>query len=121
MAELKLGPRTVDVPFMLRLFDVTERVFDRWVDPDTRAELSDGVMTVHSPTSMRHDDVESFIHNLMNCYGEERGLGRAYGPNCLFRPRKGQRYAPDIFFLKKSRIPSPLPKIYQGVPQLIAE
>src|SRR2546430_7000309 len=105
MVELKIGCRTVELPFLLRLYDVTERKFDTLVDDDTRAELCDGVMVVHSPTSMLHDEVENFVRELINMYAEKKKLGRAYGPNSLFRPAKGRRFAPDVYFLEKARIP----------------
>ena len=57
MVELKFGLRTVDVPYMLRLYDINDEMFDEMVDEDTKAELIDGVMIVHSTASMRHDNV----------------------------------------------------------------
>ena len=121
MVEIKLGQRSVDMPYMLQFFEVSERRFDRLVDADMRAELNNGVMTVHSPTSMRHDDVENFVRTLMNCYAETENLGRAFGPNCLFRPGKRLRFAPDIFFLRRQRIPIPLPRVFEGTPDVALE
>jgi Uma2 family endonuclease len=121
MAELKLGLHTVDVPYTLRLYDVTDEMFDEYVDEDTKAELIDGVMIVHSPASLRHDGVAGFIRTLMWVYADEKGLGRVFGSDGLVRLRKGRRVGPDLFFLAKDRVPQPLPKEYKGVPDLVLE
>ena len=65
MVELKLGLRKVELPYTLRLYDVTEEMFDEIATPDVKADLIDGVMIVHSPASPRHDDVAGFIRAVM--------------------------------------------------------
>lgn len=126
MVELKFGLRTinlhaVDLPYMIRLYDVTDAMFDKWVDEDTKAELIDGVMIVHSPATLRHDDVAAFLRTLMRCYAAEKALGRVLGPDGLVRIKKGRRVGADIFFLTQDRVPKPLPKEHKGVPDLFVE
>ena len=57
MIEVKCDIRSIDLPYMIQVYDVTEEMFDELVDEDTKAELIDGVMIVHSPASMEHDDL----------------------------------------------------------------
>jgi Uma2 family endonuclease len=122
MVELKLGPRTVDLPYTLRIPGVTEEMFDEWVTEDMRAELIDGVMIVHSPTSPGHDAIANFLRNLMGNYVGEKGLGELFGPDSLFRPGEGRRFGPDIFFIQAARMPRPRPeKQFEIVPDLIVE
>lgn len=121
MVELKFGLRTVDVPYMIRLYGITDEMFDEMVDEDTKAELIDGVMIVHSPASLLHDDVGGFLRTLMRCYATEKGLGKVLGPDGLARIKKSRRVGADIFFLTKDRVPKPLPKEYKGVPDLFVE
>jgi hypothetical protein len=52
MIEVKCDIRSLDLPYMIQVYDVTEEMFDELVDEDTKAELIDGVMIVHSPASM---------------------------------------------------------------------
>jgi len=61
MIEVKHGLKTVDVPYTIRLYGITEEMFDELVDEDTKAELLDGVMVVHSPATIEHDDVGGFL------------------------------------------------------------
>jgi Uma2 family endonuclease len=122
MVELKFGPKTVDLPYTIRISDVSEEMFDELVDEDTRAEFIDGVMIVHSPASPRHDDVSAFLRTLMRCYARRKRLGTVLGPDSLVRLVTGRRFAPDLYFLKQARIPRPLPrKQFEGVPDLVGE
>jgi Uma2 family endonuclease len=122
MAELKLGAHTVDVPYTLRLYGVTDAMFDELVDEDTRAELLDGVMTVHSPASTRHDDVAGFVRTLLRCYARRKRLGRVFGPDSVVHLATCRKFAPDAYFLAQERVPSPLPrKQFEGAPDLIVE
>jgi Uma2 family endonuclease len=121
MVELKFGLHPVDVPYMIRLYDVTDDLFDEWVDEDTKAELIDGVMIVHSPASLRHDDLANCLRFLMSGYAAAKSLGTVLGPDGLVRIRRRRRVGPDLFFLAKDHVPRPLPKEYRGVPDLVLE
>jgi hypothetical protein len=85
VVELKLGLRTVDLPFTIRIPDVTEAIFDKLVDEDSRAELLDGVMIVHSPATLRHDDVAGFIRFLKRYHAVQKGLGKILGPDSMIK------------------------------------
>lgn len=119
--KIKFALQNIEVPYMLRLYGITDEMFDEMVDEDTKAELIDGVMIVHSPATLRHDDVAGFLRALMLFYAADKGLGSVFGPDGLVRIRKGRRVAADIFFLAQDRVPDPLPKEYKGVPELFAE
>jgi Uma2 family endonuclease len=122
MVELKLGPRTIDLPYTVRIKDVTEAAFDELVDEDTRAELIDGVMIVHSPASLHHDDVAGFLRALMRCYAREKDLGIVLGPDSLVHLATGRKFGPDIYFVRQDRLPSPRPKkVFEGAPDLVVE
>jgi Uma2 family endonuclease len=122
MVEVKLGLRTVDLPFTVRFYGVTEEKFDELVDEDTKAELLDGVMIVHSPASPRHDDLAGLIRSIMRGYAEERQLGKVLGPDALVHLATCRRFGPDVFFFEQSRVPVPLPRDqFEGAPDLIVE
>jgi Uma2 family endonuclease len=122
VVELKLGPRRLDLPFSVRVPGVTEAMFGELVDADTKAELLDGVMIVHSPASPRHDDVGGFLRPLMRSFAEETEQGRVLGPDSLIHLATCRIFAPDIFFLTKKRLPRRLPrKQFEGAPDWIVE
>ena len=121
MIEVKCGLRTIDLPYMIQVYDVTEEMFDELVDEDTKAELIDGVMIVHSPASMEHDNIGGFTRGLMSFYSDAKELGVVLGPDSLIHLAPGRKCAPDVFFIRQERVPMPLPKEFDGVPELVVE
>ena len=121
MIEVKCDVRSIDLPYMIQVYDVTEEMFDELVDEDTKAELIDGVMIVHSPASMEHDNLGGFTRGLMSFYSDAKGLGVVLGPDSLIHLAPGRKCAPDVFFIRQGRMPMPLPKEFQGVPDLVVE
>jgi Uma2 family endonuclease len=121
MIEVKCDIRSIDLPYMIQVYDVTEEMFDELVDEDTKAELIDGVMIVHSPASIDHDDSSGFLRGLMSFFAEARSLGKVLGPDSLIHLAPGLKCAPDAFFIRQERMPMPLPKEFEGVPELVVE
>ncbi|MGH8071429.1 MAG: Uma2 family endonuclease [Candidatus Entotheonellia bacterium] len=119
MIEVTCGMKAIDLPYMLQVYDVTEEMFDELVDEDTKAELIDGVMIVHSPASMEHDNIGGFVRGLMSFYSDAKGLGVVLGPDSLIHLAPGRKCAPDVFFIRQARVPTPLPKEFEGVPDLV--
>jgi Uma2 family endonuclease len=121
---VKLDPKmdVAKLPYSVRFYGVTEDLFDELVDEDAKAELLDGVMIVHSPASPRHDDVAAFLRMLMRLYVEERQLGKVLGPDSLIHLATCRKFAPDLFFFTKARLPEPLPEHqFEGAPDLVGE
>lgn len=58
--------------YLIRIDDVTPEEFDRMTDEDTKAELIDGVMIIHSPAIWEHNDVTEFIGALMDLSMQSR-------------------------------------------------
>lgn len=122
MVDLKFGLRSVDLPYTIRLYGVSEEQFDDLVDEDTKAELLDGVMIVHSPATPSHDDIAGFLRTLLRCYAESKDIGRVFGPDALVRLRRSRRFGPDVFFLHRRQIGERLPRDqFNLVPDLIVE
>jgi Uma2 family endonuclease len=122
MVELKFGPRTVDLPYTVRVAGVTEEMFDDLVDEDTKAELIDGVMVVHSPTSLRHDDIGGFLRLLMRMYAARKHLGKVLGPDSLVHLATCRKLAPDIFYIEKKRVPRRWPRAqFEGAPNNVVD
>jgi Uma2 family endonuclease len=127
MVEVIVSPKREDLikalslPYTLRLYGVSEALFDELADEDTRAELIDGVMVVHSPATWEHDDVSDFLRTLMRCYAGARKLGKVSGPDSLVHLATCRRFAPDFFYVQQARVPRRLPKQFEGSPDLVGE
>jgi len=117
-----LNLNTIGLPYTIRLYGVTDEMFDEVVDEDLKAELIDGVLIMHSPASMWHEDIASFLGSLMRLFVDAKGLGKfiARG-HAIIRLATGRRLSPDGFFIRQARVPSPLPKEFEGAPDLVVE
>ena len=113
--------RSVDLPYTIRIHGVTEEMFDELVDEDMKAELFDGVMIVHSPATLEHDDVTAFVRTLMDLYSEEEGLGKVFGPDSLVHLATCRKFGPDGYFVPKNRVPERGEKEFEGAPALVLE
>src|SRR5438552_3431756 len=105
MVQLMIGRKLLELPYLIRLPDVTEDQFDEMVDEDTKAELLDGVMIVHSPATVQHDAIVSFLGSLMAFFADARGLGKMSEASCaLIHLATCRKFAPDAFFLRTARV-----------------
>jgi Uma2 family endonuclease len=113
--------RSIDLPYTIRIHGVTDQQFDEWADEDTKAELIDGVMIVHSPATIEHDARGEFIRSLMSFFADERDAGSVLGPDSLVHLATCRRFGPDIYFVRKGRAPNLRTKEFEGAPDLIVE
>jgi Uma2 family endonuclease len=70
---------------------------------------------------MAHDNLGGFTRGLMSFYSDARQLGVVLGPDSLIHLAPGRKCAPDVFFIRHDRVPMPLPKEFEGVPDLVVE
>ncbi len=121
MIEVPSRLRSVDLPYTLRIHGVTEEMFDDLMDEDMKAELFDGVLIVHSPATLEHDDVTGFVRGLMDFYADERELGKVYGPDSLVHLATCRKFGPDGYFVLQGRVPTRDEKQFEGAPDLVLE
>jgi Uma2 family endonuclease len=120
--DVRIGSQSLDLPWTVWVHSVSEELFDVWTDEDTKAELIDGEMIVHSPASLQHEDVVSFLGGLMSFYADAQALGKVIASgNGVVHLASGRKFAPDIFFIRQARIPAPLPREFEGAPDLLVE
>src|SRR5262245_5592453 len=111
--------RTIDLPYTIRIYGVTEEMFHELVDEDTKAELIDGVMIVHSPAAREHDKANGLLRGLMDFYADEKGLGDVAGPDSLVHLASCRCFAPDGYFVRKGRVPPREEEQFEGAPDLV--
>ncbi len=86
-------------PYLLRLYGVDEAEFEALADEDLKAEYIDGVMIVHSPASVRHEERQIFLAALLKFYLDSHLPGRVLGGNALFHVGS-RRFAPDVMVVR---------------------
>ena len=58
----------------------------------------------------------------MSFYADAQALGNVIASgHGVIRVASGRKFAPDVFFIRQERIPSPLPKAFEGAPDLVVE
>src|SRR5438552_16298162 len=119
MTEALLGLLTLALPFNLRLYEITEKMFDELVDEDTKAELIDGVMVMHSPATIRHDELGNFVRGLMDFFVDARGAGKVLGPDSIVHLASCRKFAPDLYYLRPEQVVIPMPREFDGSLDLV--
>jgi len=91
----------MDPPFLLRKYEATLEDYDLIADEDLRCEFLDGVLLVHSPATIDHEDRSGFLYGLLRIFVDDRRLGQVLGANAVMQ-LGDRRFCPDISFLKKA-------------------
>lgn len=101
---------------------MSERDFSAWIDEDTRAEWTQGEITVMSPVSLMHDTLQGWIYRLLSEIVELDDLGRVGGSELFVRlPDPVSRRLTDAFFVTAANEKNFRDTYYDGAPDLIVE
>ena len=79
-ADLIYHKKVIEPPFLIRKFGVSEEEYDQLTDEDTKADLFDGTLIIHSPASTRHETIFVFLLSIMNMYVEEKHWAKCSAP-----------------------------------------
>jgi len=108
-------------PYLLRAGGWTE---DRYFKeaPETQiVEFEDEEIIMHSPASMRHQDITGFLIFLLRGYVRFQDMGRALNGPAVVRLRPGLDLEPDIFFIAKGQLDRLGDQYFSGAPALVIE
>lgn len=100
---LSEDPRILAPPWTLTKPGVTEEEYFEIGDEDARIELVDGVLYVHSPENIDHNDDREFLIVLLRQFCEETGFGRTCDTNSPLRLGTGRIFEPDILCVRRER------------------
>jgi Uma2 family endonuclease len=100
---------------------MTEAEFLDICDEDLRAEFVDGRIIVHSPASLDHVDLSTFIVTLVKMFVDKHSLGRVLGDNFQTRLRPGLRRVPDLIFVAHDNKALITKTEIDGAPDLVVE
>ena len=96
--DLRNDLRRIEPPYLLRKYEATEGDYERLADEDLRCELLDGVLIVHSPATIQHEDRTAFLTTLLNYFVSQKGLGRVYASNAVMQLGE-RRFCADVSYL----------------------
>jgi Uma2 family endonuclease len=84
-------------------------------------EFADGELIVHSPVSIRHQEIAGFLTFLLTGYVDSNGLGTVLNGPAVVRLRPDLLYEPDVFFVSRDRSQTMEAQYYSGAPSLVVE
>jgi len=101
---------------------MSEKEFLGWVKERTRAEWTEGEVTIMSPVSVDHDELQNWFVRLLGDFVEERGAGKVCGSELYVRlPRPAGLRLPDLFFVSTAALGGFERNAFVGAPDLIVE
>lgn len=121
MSNLVYDKLVIEPPYLVRKYGVTEAEFDKITDEDLKAELFDGVLIMHSPASISHEDIFMFLSFLMRGYSETKRLGKVLGSRAVMRLSAGRKFEPDLIFISQKRLSQLQQMQLEGAADLVVE
>jgi len=85
--------------FLLKRYGATPRDYERAADEDSRIELLDGTLIMHSPASVRHERLFRFLLSILDGYARARTLGEVFGARTPMFLDDDRRFEPDLMLL----------------------
>ncbi len=121
LTELIYRTKVIEPPYLIRKFGVSEEEYDQLTDEDTKADLFDGTLIIHSPASIRHEDIFGFLFFLMRGYTEDKQLGKVLGSRATMHLAHCRKFEPDILFVRKERLELLKDKELEGAADMVVE
>jgi Uma2 family endonuclease len=95
--------------------------FFEWLEPGRRADLIDGEVELHSPVSIRHAQLLSFVDRLLGQYVDQRSLGMLFREAVAVRLSSRNVFLADLAFYRTGRESSLHETYVAGPPDLVVE
>lgn len=85
--------------FLMRSYDATPEDYLEIADEDLKAEFLDGELIVHSPATLRHEDVAGFLFLVLRDHVSRNKLGHVWGSNAVVQLGPNRYFSPDVSYL----------------------
>lgn len=101
MAKLtfEISTKSVEPPFVLIKPGVSDEEFFEFMEEDIACELLEGVLFVHSPASLEHEEIFQFLLIMLNRFLAKAGEGKVLGSRFVMRLAQGIIPEPDLMVL----------------------
>jgi len=121
MTQLEVPTELIAGEYLLQRYDATVADYERAANEDTRLELLDEVLIMHSPASVRHELIFSFLLGLMQGYVRAKDLGTVLGSRTPMYLENMRRFEPDLLFVSNAAMPRLGDTALRGAADLVIE
>ena len=90
--------------YLFRRYGASAADYERAANEDTRLELIDGVLIMHSPASVGHERLFSFLYRLLTGNVNATGAGEVFGSRTPVVFDDDRRVEPDLLFIKREHL-----------------
>lgn len=90
--------------YLFKRYGATVEDYERAADEDSRLELLDGVLLMHSPANVGHEDCFAFLLGLLRAFVSPLRLGRVFGSRTPMVLDDERRFEPDLLFIKTENL-----------------
>lgn len=111
----------LEEPYLLRIGGWTEERYFEEASETRIVEFEDGELIMHSPASIRHQQLVRFLTFLLGGYVSSQQMGEVVNGPAVVQLRPGLDYEPDIFFVATGQLKYLGEAYFSGAPTLIIE
>lgn len=104
MGTLIIPDEMIAGEYLITRCGATVADYERLADEDTRLDLLDEVLIMHSPANVRHEEVFWFLGTVLRGYVAEKDLGRVYGSRTAMYLEERRRFEPDLLFIATANL-----------------
>jgi Uma2 family endonuclease len=104
MGKVLIPSEMVSGEYLFKRYGATVEDYDRAAEEDTRLELIDGILVMHSPASVRHERIFGFLLSLLQGYANKTRAGIVLGSRTPMFLEEDQRFEPDLLFIQQRHL-----------------
>lgn len=102
LEEMRTLLRNWGSSFLLRSYDAAVDDYLAITDEDLKVEYLDGELIVHSPATLTHEGVGTFLIILLGDFVGRHKLGQVWGPNAVMQLGPKRYFSPDLSYLSNA-------------------
>jgi Uma2 family endonuclease len=121
MGEALIPQEMLAGEYLFQRYGATVEDYERAADEDTRLELCEGMMIMHSPANVRHENIFWFLGALLRGFAARHRLGLVLGSRTPMYLDDERRFEPDLIFISNDRLDKLGETVLSGPADLVVE
>lgn len=119
--NLKISEKIIEPPFTILKPEISEKEFFEFATEDISCELIEGMLVIHSPASLEHENIFQFLLVFLNQFLKKKNLGKVIGSRFVMRLGPRLIFEPDLIILLQQSISKLKPTFLDGPSEFLIE